>query len=634
MCGIIGFVSSECADDNQTLEVILAGLQHLEYRGYDSAGIAVIDNDPNPHLHLKKRPGRISNLIADLEKAPLPKTNIGIGHTRWATHGLPNQSNAHPHISNDNRLALIHNGIIENASSIRAYLENKGVLFHSNTDSEVAVHYLREKISELENDSGQDEANLAKAMGQVAKVFKGTFTLLAIDSAFPNIIVGAKHDSPLLVGLDEGKNFLASDIVAFIDHTNKVVEVGQDQIVTISANDIKITDFAGKTLEYSVQQINWDRQIASKSGYSTYMEKEIRQEPKTVADTLLDRIDYENKNLKLDEISIDITDFERWVKTIDKIIVLACGTAAYAGHVAKYAIEHWCRIPVEVELAHEFRYRDPIVNAKTLVISISQSGETMDTLMATKYAKDQGALTLAICNTQYSSIPKICDGVIYTRAGLEIAVASTKAFVGQITASYLLGLYIAVLRKNKFFDEIVQVIHQMKTIPDKIEHIIDQFDSIKQLATEIKDVKSVLFLGRHIGYPVALEGALKLKELAYIHAEGFAAGELKHGPIALIEQGQCVFVIMPSPDSPLHAKVLSNIAEIKSRGAVVFVVANENDKQVREVSSFVITRPICDYLFSALLDCIPLQIFALCLAQVKGLDVDQPRNLAKSVTVE
>jgi glucosamine--fructose-6-phosphate aminotransferase (isomerizing) len=472
-------------------------------------------------------------------------------------------------------------------------------------------------------------------MKKVANQFKCTFTLLAVDANYPEVIVGAKHDSPLVVGLGDGENFLGSDVVAFIEYTNRAIEVQQDQIVSITPNEVIITDFDGNEADGKYFTVDWDVSAATKSGYKTFMEKEIREEPKAVADTLLDRFDETTKCLKLDKIPEDAATFEERLRLANKVIIVACGTAAYAGLVAKYAIEHWCQIPVEVELAHEFRYRDPIVNSQTLVISISQSGETMDTLMAQRYASAQGAQTISICNTQGASLTREADGVLYTRAGLEVSVASTKAFVSQITAAYLLGLYLASVCGKKYPDEVVEVVEDLRQVPGKIQELVDQFDSIAELAHTLRDVKSVLFLGRNVGYPVALEGALKLKELAYIHAEGFAAGELKHGPIALIDQNMPVFVILPPLSrSQLHAKVISNIQEIKARGACVLAIADDNDSQALEHASFVISRPVVPSLLTPLLDVIPLQIFAYALASSKGLDVDKPRNLAKSVTVE
>ena len=627
MCGIVGYVGSNRADGRQhgALEVILEGLRRLEYRGYDSAGIAVIAHGA---VEYRKKAGKLSNLIGELEAHPLPESNIGIGHTRWATHGGPSDVNAHPHVVDGGKLAMIHNGIIENFSEIKRELSAQGESFTSETDTEVAAVLLARTY----NAQGADEKDLTVAMQDTCRRLEGAFTLLAVHADHPDRVVAARRNSPLVIGLGDGENFLGSDVSGFIDYTKRAVEMGQDQIVTITADDYMIVDFHGNAAEGKPFDIEWDAAAAEKDGYPSFMEKEIHDQPAAVGDTLLGRLD-ENGRLTLDEIKID----ETVLRSIDKIVVIACGTAAYAGQVARYAIEHWCRIPTEVELAHEFRYRDPIVNEKTLMVAVSQSGETMDTLMAVRHAQEQGAKVVAICNTNGSTIPREADAVLYTHAGPEIAVASTKAFLAQITAAYLLGLYLAQLRGNKFKDEISTMLAELEAMPAKIQRVLDEVEpQVKELATGMKDAGSVLFLGRHVGFPVAMEGALKLKEIAYIHAEGFAAGELKHGPIALIDQGQPVFVIVPSPNGrdSLHAKVVSNIQEIRARGAETIVIAEEGDDAVREFANHVFYVPEAPTLLQPLLATVPLQIFACELAGAKGYDVDQPRNLAKSVTVE
>ncbi len=468
-------------------------------------------------------------------------------------------------------------------------------------------------------------------MTQVARTLHGTFTLLAVHEDAPDVVVGARHDSPLVVGLGDGENFLGSDVSAFISHTREALELGQDQVVTITPGAVTVTGFDGLPAHARRYTVDWDAAAAEKGGFRSFMDKEIHDQPQAVADTLLGRTDARGR-LVLDEVRID----ESVLRAVDKIVVIACGTSAYAGHVAKYAIEHWCRIPVEVELSHEFRYRDPVVNERTLVVAISQSGETMDTLMAARHAREQGAKVLAIVNAHGSTIPRESDAVLYTHAGPEIAVASTKAFLAQITAAYLLGLYLAQLRGNKFADEVASTLAELRAMPDKIQQVLDRADRVRQTARSMVETTSVLFLGRHVGFPVAMEGALKLKELAYIHAEGFAAGELKHGPIALIEEGQPVFVVVPSPrgrDS-LHSKVVSNIQEIRARGARTLVIAEDGDEAVRPYADEVFFVPQTSTLLAPLLTVVPLQIFACELATAKGLDVDQPRNLAKSVTVE
>jgi glucosamine--fructose-6-phosphate aminotransferase (isomerizing) len=621
MCGIVGYVGAGEAS-GRPLDVVMGGLKRLEYRGYDSAGVALVVPGAGV-LATAKRAGKLGNLAEAIEADPLPAATAAIGHTRWATHGAPNDANAHPHTSADGRLAVIHNGIIENFASLRAEVEATGVQMRSETDTEVVAHLLAAEVAR--------GADLTAAMRTVAARLHGTFTLLAVHADQPDVVVGTRHDSPLVVGLGEGENFLGSDVAAFIAHTREAMELGQDQVVTITPDTVTVTDYAGAPVEPKRYTVDWDASAAEKGGFRSFMDKEIHDQPHAVADTLLGRTD-DRGRLVLDEIHVD----EAVLRAVNKIIVVACGTAAYAGQVAKYAIEHWCRIPTEVELAHEFRYRDPIVDARTLVVAVSQSGETMDTLMAVRHAREQGATTLAIVNTHGSTIPRESDAVLYTHAGPEVAVASTKAFLAQITAAYLLGLYLAQLRGTKFPDEIRETLEDLRAIPEKIQKVLDGADRVRQIARWMADTSSVLFLGRHVGFPVAMEGALKLKELAYIHAEGFAAGELKHGPIALIEAGQPVFIIVPSPRGRdvLHSKVISNIQEIRARGARTLVIAEEGDDAVLPYADEVFYVPQTPSLLQPLVAVVPLQIFACELATARGLDVDQPRNLAKSVTVE
>lgn len=624
MCGIVGFVGTPSASGREyyALEVVLEGMRRLEYRGYDSAGVAVLANG---EINFRKKAGKVSALEQELDKSPMPDSVLGIGHTRWATHGGPTDANAHPHVVDNGRLAVVHNGIIENFAELKSELVAQGHNFVSDTDTEVAAVLLGSILA------GDAQGDLTQAMQLTCTRLEGAFTLLAIHADSPDRIVAARRNSPLVIGLGEGENFLGSDVSGFIDYTKNAVEMDNDQIVTITPNSYAITDFSGTPTEGKPFTVEWDAAAAEKGGYQFFMEKEIHEQPAAIRDTLMGRFD-ENGKLTLDEVRIE----ESLLRSVDKIIVIACGTAAYAGHVARYAIEHWCRIPTEVELAHEFRYRDPIVNEKTLVVALSQSGETMDTLMAVRHAREQGAKVIAICNTHGSSIPRESDASLYTHAGPEIAVASTKAFLAQITATYLLGLYLAQLRGNMFADEVNAVVAELRAIPEKVEEVLGKEDDVKALAQDLKDVKSVLFLGRHVGFPVALEGALKLKELAYLHAEGFAAGELKHGPIALIEEGQPVFVVVPSPrgrDS-LHAKIVSNIQEIRARGAITIVIAEEGDTAVEAYANHIIRIPQSPTLMQPLLATVPLQIFACAVAAAKGFDVDQPRNLAKSVTVE
>ncbi|WP_413248336.1 glutamine--fructose-6-phosphate transaminase (isomerizing) [Sinomonas flava] len=625
MCGIVGYVGraqSRPDASHSALDVVIEGLRRLEYRGYDSAGVAVVADGG---IESRKKAGKLKNLENELSAHPLPESLTGIGHTRWATHGGPTDANAHPHLADGGKLAVIHNGIIENYATLKAELAAKGVAFASETDTEVAAALIGDLYR------GAADGDITRAMQLACQRLEGAFTLLAVHADQPGVVVAARRNSPLVVGLGEGENFLGSDVSGFIDYTRRAVELGQDQIVTITPDSFEVTDFFGAPAHGKEFEVSWDAASAEKGGFTSFMEKEIHDQPAAVADTLLGRSDTSGR-LILDELRIDPAE----LKKVNKIIVLACGTAAYAGLVAKYAIENWCRIPTEVELAHEFRYRDPIVDSNTLVVSISQSGETMDTLMAVRYAREQGAKTVSICNTNGSTIPRESDAVLYTHAGPEIAVASTKAFLAQITAAYLLGLYLAQLRGNIFSGQIKDVLADLNKIPEKIQTVLDNAGPLRELARSMKDATSVLFLGRHVGYPVALEGALKLKEIAYIHAEGFAAGELKHGPIALIDEGQPVFVVVPSPRGreSLHSKVVSNIQEIRARGARTFVIAEEGDEAVRDYAEHVFYVPETPVLLMPLLTTVPLQIFAAELASAKGYDVDQPRNLAKSVTVE
>ncbi len=617
MCGIVGYAGPR--QDDRALGVVLEGLARLEYRGYDSAGIALIAGET---VEVRKRAGKLANLRAAVEEAPLPASATAIGHTRWATHGGPTDVNAHPHRGGtDGKLAVIHNGIIENFHALGHEVREQGATLHSETDTEVVAHLLAKAY----------DGDLTSAMRQVVERLEGAFTLLAVHADHPGVVVGARRNSPLVVGLGDGENFLGSDVAAFIGYTRSALELAQDQIVTITPDDVSVIGFDGSPARGRAFEVDWDAEAAEKGGYETFMDKEIHEQPRAVADTLLGRTD-EHGALTLDELRISEDDLRK----VDRVTIVACGTAAYAGTVAKYAIERWTRIPVEVALAHEFRYCDPIVDDRTLVVSISQSGETMDTLMAVKHARELGAQTVAICNTHGSTIPRESDAVLYTHAGPEIAVASTKAFLAQITACYLLGLYLAQLRGTSYVDDPRTVMAQLQQMPEKIGEVLGRLDRVREIAGFMADTRAVLFLGRHVGFPVAMEGALKLKELAYIHAEGFAAGELKHGPIALIEPGQPVFIVVPGPDTPhgLHGKVVSNIQEIRARGARTLVIAQDGDEAVTPFADEVIRVPQSSPMLQPLLTAVPLQVFALELSTAKGLDVDQPRNLAKSVTVE
>ena len=599
-------------------QVVVAGLRRMEYRGYDSAGVAVVTDDG---LALAKKAGKLKHLQNELAARPLPGSHQAIGHTRWATHGGPTDDNAHPHLSQNGRVAVVHNGIIENYAELRVELDQSGVQFRSETDSEVVAQLRGVAVESL---------GLAEAMRSVCSRLQGAFTLVAVDHQVPGRIVAARRNSPLVIGVGHGEMFLASDVAAFIEFTQDAVELGQDQMVEVSADGYQVTSFTGEPADSTPYHIDWDLSAAERGGYDWFMRKEIFEQPKAVADTLLGRLDPDGR-LVLDEIRIDDAELRR----IDKIVVVACGTAFYAGLVAKYAIEHWTRIPCEVEIASEFRYRDPIITATTLVVTISQSGETADTLMAIRHAREQHAKVIAICNTNGATIPRESDAVIYTHAGPEIGVASTKGFTTQIVACYLLGLYLAQVRGTKFGDEIRGLLAELEQIPAQMQTVLDRLDQVAQLARDFLDRSSVLFLGRHVGYPVALEGALKLKEISYLHAEGFPAGELKHGPIALVEPGLPVFVVVPPYGrDQLHDKVVSNIQEVRARGALTVVLAEEGDPQVSTHADVWVPLPKVATLFQPLVAVIPLQFFACELATLLGHDVDQPRNLAKSVTVE
>ncbi len=614
MCGIVGYVGDKPAEG-----VVIEGLRRLEYRGYDSAGIALIEAGA---IVSDKRAGKLANLEKAIAESPLPQVTTGIGHTRWATHGPPTDRNAHPHLGRARRVALVHNGIIENFAELRGRLESEGVEMASDTDTEIAAHLLEEQL-----ETGVD---LTVAMQNVCRGLRGAFTLVAIDAHDPDRVVAARRNSPLVVGIGEGENFLGSDVAAFIEHTREAMELDQDQVVTITREGVSVSGFDGTPAEGRRYHVDWDLSAAEKDGHDWFMRKEIFEQPRAVADSLLGRRGTDGL-LQLDEMRLSDQD----LRDVDKIIIIAAGTSFYAGMVAKYAIEHWCRIPVEVELASEFRYRDPILTSDTLVVAISQSGETADTLQAIRHAREQRSKVLSICNTNGSTIPRESDGVIYTHAGPEIGVASTKGFLTQLVACYLLALYLAQVKGTRFGDEISQVMDQLDQMPEHIQTVLDKAEQVYGLARDHVGSRSVLFLGRHAGYPVALEGALKLKEIAYLHAEGFAAGELKHGPIALVEEGLPILcVVPPRGRDQLHDKMLSGIQEVRARGARTLCLAEEGDTTIVPYADVLITLPQVPVLLQPLVAVVPLQLFACELATQLGHDVDQPRNLAKSVTVE
>jgi glucosamine--fructose-6-phosphate aminotransferase (isomerizing) len=626
MCGIVGY-----AGHRQALGVVVDGLRWLEYRGYDSAGVAILADGK---VAWAKRAGKLANLRTLLaERPPLPGT-VGLGHTRWATHGPPTDRNAHPHTDCGGHLAVVHNGIIENFAVLRAGLKAKGHEFTSDTDTELVAHLLEEEMAaapDIPGTGSPPPGSLAAAMRRVCQLLDGAFTLVAVDMRDPDAVVGARRNSPLVAGRGDGENFLASDVAAFIAFTREAVELGQDQVVEIRADRLTVTGFDGAPARVRDYHVDWDASAAEKAGFKYFMLKEIAEQPRAIADSLLGRTG-EDGQLTLHEMRL--SDDE--LRAVDKIIIVGCGTAQHAGLIAKYAIEHWAAIPCEVQLASEFRYSDPILAAATLVIAISQSGETMDTLMAVRHAREQGSRVVAVCNVNGSSIPRESDAVVYTHAGPEVAVASTKGFLTQLVACYLLGLYLGQVRGVASAGEICAVMGQLESMPAAVDRVLDTMEPVRRVARELSGERCVLFLGRHVGFPVALEGALKLKELAYMHAEGFAAGELKHGPIALIEEGLPVVVVVPpaAEASVLHDKIVSNIEEIRARGARTVVIAGEGDDRVAAYADTLIGIPRVPALLQPLVATVPLQVFACELAAAKGHDVDQPRNLAKSVTVE
>src|SRR5882757_1634997 len=615
MCGIVGYVGNRSAS-----VVVLDGLRRLEYRGYDSAGLALVDSAGDGTLRVERKAGRLANLEKELAGVDLTG-GTGIGHTRWATHGAPTDANAHPHIDCTGAIAVIHNGIIENFAALRAALETRGHELRSETDTELVAHLLEEESM---------DAGLAAAVRAVVRQLRGAFTLVIVHRDQPGVVVGARRNSPLVVGVGDEEMFLASDVSAFIAYTRDAIELAQDQIVELRPGGYQVMDFAGTPAAGKAFYVDWDTAAAEKGGHDYFMLKEIEEQPAAVADTL--RGHFVDGRIILDEERLDDQD----LRDIDKVFVVACGSAYHSGLIAKYAIEHWTRLPVEVEIASEFRYRDPVLDRDTLVVAVSQSGETADTLEAVRHAREQKARVLSICNTNGSQIPRESDAVLYTRAGPEVGVAATKTFLTQVAASCLVGLALAQVQGKKYEDEVEREFAALSAMPELVAQALSTVEPVRELARELADSKAVLFLGRHVGYPVALEGALKLKELAYMHAEGFPAGELKHGPIALIEEGLPVVVVVPSPKgrAVLHGKLLSNISEIQARGARTIVIAEEGDETVRPFADHLIEVPAVPTLLQPLVSTVPLQVLAAEIARTRGYDVDKPRNLAKSVTVE
>ncbi|MGI9017843.1 MAG: glutamine--fructose-6-phosphate transaminase (isomerizing) [Euzebya sp.] len=610
MCGIIGY----CGDAD-ALPILVEGLARLEYRGYDSAGVALIDSSGD--LEVVKRAGKLANL-RDALADRAPTGTIGIGHTRWATHGIPNDANAHPHTDPTGSIAVIHNGIIENYARIKADLiQRRGAVFHSDTDTEVIAHLIASLY----------EGSLATAVRKATSMFEGQFAFAVIDTRQPDTIVAVKRAAPMILGHLEGASLLSSDVAGLIAHTNDVEALLDDQVAILTPAGITITDLDGAPAQGHRYTVDWDVEAAEKQGYAHFMLKEIHEQPRAVADTLLGRLDDQGR------VVLDSMDFDpALLRATDKIYVLACGTSYHAGMVSKYAIEHWARIGVEVEIASEFRYRDPILTRQTLVVAVSQSGETADTIAAAEYAKAQGAHVVAVTNIVGSTLARSADAVIFTRAGLEVAVASTKAFTTQIIALDVLALYLAQERRQMFAEECRDMLDRLEALPALMDQVLAGESQLIELAQRFAGAGYVMFIGRQIGLPLALEGALKLKEISYIHAEGFAAGEMKHGPIALIDDGGPVIAL--ATDGHVKAKVVSNIQEVKARGAVVLAIATEGDTEVKAHADHVIYVPDVHELLYPVLTVLPLQLLGYHIAVTLGRDVDQPRNLAKTVTVE
>jgi glutamine---fructose-6-phosphate transaminase (isomerizing) len=611
MCGIVGY-----AGQQQALPILLAGLRRLEYRGYDSAGVAVLDGG---RVQVVRKAGKLEALERELGGEDALGGVTGIGHTRWATHGAPTDRNAHPHLDCSGRVAVIHNGIIENFYSLRAELEAEGHALASQTDTECVAHLVEAALA----------GGLAfpDAVRAALRRLEGSFALAVLHQDDPGVVVGAKRDLPLVAGRADGQTFVASDFAAFLDHTKDGVILEDDQVVVVTPERLEVTDLDGNPVEPYEHHVDWDLSAAEKGGYDHFMLKEMHEQPLAIKQTLEGRTD-PGGHLLLDELRMS----EDELREVDKVFVVACGTAYHAGLVAKYAIEHWTRLPVEIEIASEFRYRDPVLDRNTLVIAISQSGETADTLAAVRYARRQRARVLTVSNTVGASIPRESDAVLYTRAGPEVCVAATKTFAAQLAAMYLVGLYLAQVRGTMFVDEAAAVVRELGGIPAKIQLCLDRSEQVRKVAETYAEARDWLFLGRHVGYPIALEGALKLKEISYVHAEGYPAAELKHGPIALIEDGTPVVVVHPS--SHVYAKMLTNIQEVASRGATVIAIATDGDQQVAAHAAHVLRVPATAQLLSPLVCLVPLQLLAYHVAVARGCPIDKPRNLAKSVTVE
>lgn len=608
MCGIVGYIGSKNATD-----IIYDGLKKLEYRGYDSAGIAVIDHNI---VKTNRSTGKLVNLKANLEKNPIAG-NIGIGHTRWATHGKPSEENAHPHTDCSGKIVVVHNGIIENYINLKKQLIEEGHKFASETDTEVVAHLVEKYYN----------GNILEATKLALKQIRGTYALAVICGEEPEKIIVSRNDAPLVIGIGENENFIASDVPALLAYVRDVIFLENGDVCEITAKSIKITN-QDKPVERKTQKILWNAIQAEKGGYKHFMLKEIYEQPQSIQDTFRGRVFSDQKQILLEIKNIT----KEVLNKISRIYIIACGTSYHAGLTAKFLLEQFVQIPTEVDIASEFRYRNQVLDENSLAIFISQSGETADTLVALRLAKQKGAKTLAICNVIGSSISRDADDVIYTHCGPEIGVASTKAFTGQVMALLLLVFDFAVKKGTISQEQLGNYIKQIWNLPSKVTECLKQADAIEKIAKIFSQKKQFIYLARNINYPIALEGALKLKEISYIYAEGYAAGEMKHGPIALIDENMPVMVI--ATKSKIYEKVISNIQEAKARGASIIAIVNENDTAVTKLSDYQIVVPEVDEILSPIINVIPLQIFAYYVSTMRGCDVDQPRNLAKSVTVE
>ena len=608
MCGIVGYIG-----DKQATPILLEGLTKLEYRGYDSAGIAIL-NDGN--INIKKAKGRLNVLKELVEKDNMVGT-IGIGHTRWATHGEPSDTNSHPHLSQSGLIAVVHNGIIENYLPLKKWLLEEGYTFKSETDTEVVANLLEYYYN----------GDIVEAVKKVLDRIEGSYALGVLCKNNPDMIVAARKEAPLIVGIGNGENFIASDIPAILKHTRSVYFLDDHEIAIIKKDSVEFIDMFGRQVEKSLFEVKWDVEAAEKGGYEHFMIKEIHEQPSAIKDTLRGRI-IDDSEIVLDDVKITKEDLEK----IDKIFIVACGTAYHAGVVGKYVIENLARIPVEVDVASEFRYRNPLVNERTLTIVISQSGETADTIAALKEAKKKGSRVIAITNVVGSSVSREADDVLYTWAGPEIAVASTKAYTTQLIALYLIAMDLAIKRGTITKTKVMELCTELKKLPEKVQYLLDNKDVIQKFASEHYNAKDVFYIGRGLDYAVAMEGSLKLKEISYIHSEAYPAGELKHGTLALVEEGTLVIALATQDD--LFEKMLSNIKEVKARGGFVVAFAKQGNLQLEGVVDKVIYIPETLKELTPVLTVVPLQLLAYYMAVEKGCDVDKPRNLAKSVTVE